>query len=114
MKSSSLPTTILHENGHVNESISDANNNQQIEKDSSPVPTDKLVFTTTTTTTNPKSSYWTVTDREAEWYKLSIPVNQSILNNRNQSVPCKKLPKPYERKKFTSNNNDQIDRPTYV
>lgn len=102
MKSSSLATTILHENSPVNDSISNTNNNQQIEK---------LVFTTTSTT-NSKSSYWTVTDRQPEWYKLSIPIHQSILNPTNEIVPFKRLSKISQRKKLNSNNSDQIDQPT--
>jgi len=102
MKSSSLPTTILHENSPVNDSISNTNNNQQIEK---------LVFTTTSIT-NSKSSYWTVTDRQPQWYKLSIPIHQSILNPTNEIVPFKRLSKISQRKKLNSNNSDQIDQPT--
>jgi hypothetical protein len=107
MKSSSLATTILHENSPLNDSISNTNNNQQIEKHS----TEKLVFTTTSTT-NSKSSYWTVTDRQPEWYKLSIPIHQSILNPTNEIVPFKRLSKISQRKKLNSNNSDQIDQPT--
>ncbi len=114
MRSSSLATTILQENSLVKSSTSNTNNNQEIEKHSSSIYTDKLVFTTTSTT-NSKSSYWTVTDRQPEWYKLSIPIHHSILNLTHEIVPFKKLSKPFEkRKKSKSNNNDQIDRPTYV
>ncbi len=105
MRSSSLPTTILHENNPVKESTSNTDNNQQIET------TNKLVFNTTSTT-NSKSSYWTVTDREAEWYKLSIPIDQSILNPTKDIVPFKKLTKISERKKLKLNNNDRINQPT--
>lgn len=106
MRSSSLTTTILHEN----DSLSDTNSNQQIENHSSSISTDNLLFTTTSTT-NPKSSYWSVTDRQPEWYKLPIPINPSSLNTTNEIVPYKKLS---GRNKSNSNNNEPIDRPTYV
>jgi predicted double-glycine peptidase len=111
MRSSSLATTIFHENSPINESTSNANHNQQIDKHSSIVPLDKLVFTTTSTT-NSKASYWTVTDRQPEWYKLSIPIHQSILNSKHEIVPFKRLIKVPEKKKVNSNKNDRIDRPT--
>jgi hypothetical protein len=111
MRSSSLATTILHENLQNKESTSDTDNNQQIEKHSSPIPTDNLLFNAALTT-NSKSSFWTVTDRQPEWYKLSIPINSSLLNHTNQIVPFKKLSKTSERKKSKSTNTDQIDRPT--
>ncbi|CAF2965068.1 unnamed protein product [Rotaria sp. Silwood2] len=112
ISSSSLSPMIFHENGSVNESISDTNDSQQTEKQSSLVPTNKLVFTTTYAATNSKSSYWTVTDRQPEWYKLSIPINQSILNNRKQTVSYKTLSKTVQINKSNLNNNDRIDRPT--
>ncbi len=110
MRSSSLATTILHENSPVKELISNTNNNQQIEKHSSSISTEELVFTTTSTI-NSKSSYWTVTDRQPEWYKLSIPIHQSILNPTKEIVPFKRLAKIPQRKKFNSNDNDRIDQP---
>jgi hypothetical protein len=113
MRSSSLATTILHENTPVKESISNTNNNQPIKQPSSPVAIDELVFTTTSTT-NSKLSYWTVTDRQAEWYKLSIPISPSILNPTKDMVPYKRLAKLSGGKKFDSNKNDRIDQPTYV
>jgi hypothetical protein len=113
MRSSSLATTIFHENSPINESTSSTNHNQQIDKHSSPISLDKLVFTTTSTTSS-KESYWTVTDRQPEWYKLSIPIHQSITNPKNTIVPFKRLVKVPERKKSNSNKNDRIDRPTYV
>jgi hypothetical protein len=119
MRSSSLTTTILNENGCDNEcllEIMKENNNQQEEIHSSPIITDKLVFKTSKL--NPKSSFWTIIDRQAEWYKLTIPVNQSTNNNNtNQSsliVPYRLLPNIFERKKSNSNINDQIDELTYV
>ena len=110
MRTSSITTTILHENGHVNETESDINNDSQIEKHFSPASPNNLLFTATSKP-NSKSSYWSVTDRQAEWYKLSIPINQPI---SNQIVPYKKLSKPFERRKSNFNNNDKIDRPMYV
>ena len=79
---------------------------------------DKLVFKTSKL--NPNASYWTVTDRQAEWYKLTIPVNQSTnnySNNTTQSsltVPYRLLPNILERKKSNLNINDQTDELTYV
>jgi hypothetical protein len=112
MRSSSLTTTILNENACTNEYLLETmkeNDNQQEENYFSPIITDKLVFKTSKL--NPKSSYWIVTDRQAEWYKLTIPVNQSINNNTNQSsliVPYRLLSNIFERKK----SNDQIDELT--
>jgi hypothetical protein len=116
MRSSSLTTTILNENACTNECLLETtkeNDNQQKEKYSSPIITDKLVFKTSKL--NPKSSYWIVNDRQAEWYKLTIPVNQSTNTNTNQSsliVPHRLLPNIFERKKSNSNINDQIDELT--
>jgi hypothetical protein len=110
MRTSSLTTTILHENGHVNETVSDMNDDSQIEQDFAPASPDNLLFTTASKAPS-KSSYWAVTDRQPEWYKLSIPINQPI---SNQIVPYKKLSKTFERRKSNSNNNEKIDRPTYV
>ncbi|CAF1641423.1 unnamed protein product, partial [Rotaria sordida] len=106
MRSSSLTTTILKENGCTNEcslETTKENDNQKQEKCSTPVYIDKLVFKTSKL--NPKSSYWTVTDRQAEWYKLTIPVNQSTNNNSNNTkessltVSYRLLPNILERKK---------------
>lgn len=78
-------------------------------------PDNKLVFTTVTTTPSiPKSSYWTVTDRQPEWYRLSIPANQSIFNKKSDIVPYKKLPKLFQRDKSKIRNEDQIDQPRYL
>ncbi|CAF0933838.1 unnamed protein product [Rotaria sp. Silwood1] len=110
--SSSLSPMILHENGSISESFSDTNDSQHIDKQSSLVSTNKFVFNTTLTTTNSKLLYWIVTDRQPEWNKLSIPINQSILNNKNQLVPYKKLSKTLQINKSNSNNNDLIDQPT--
>src|SRR5271170_1933811 len=110
MRSSSLTTTILNESTCTNECLLETmkENDHQVE---SPVITDKLVFKTSKL--NPKSSYWTVTDRQAEWYKLTIPVNQSTNNSTNQqsslTVPCRLLSNIIERKKSNSNLNDQND-----
>ena len=118
MRSSSLTTTILNESTCPNEYLLETmkeNDHQEDENRSSPVVTDKLVFKTSQL--NPKSSYWTVTDRQTEWYKLTIPVNQSSNNNTNQSaliVPCRLLPNIIERKKSNSNLNDQNEEITYV
>ena len=113
MRSSSLPTTILHEKTPVDESISSTNSNEQLDRCDSPIPIDKLVFTTASTT-NSKSSYWTVTDRESEWYKLSIPTHSSIQNPTYETVPYKRVAKVLERKKANAHKNERIDRPTYV
>jgi hypothetical protein len=122
MRSSSLTTTILNENGHTNECLLETtkenNNHHQKERRSSPVVIDKLVFKTSKLNAN--ASYWTVTDRQTEWYKLTVPVNQSshnYNNNTNQlslTVPYRLLPNIFERKKSNSNINDQIDELTYV
>ncbi len=117
MRSSSLTTTILNENTCINECLLETtkeNDHQDEEKHSSTIITDKLVFKTSKL--NPKSSYWTVTDRQAEWYKLTIPVNQSTVNNTNQSslkVPYRLLSNIIERKKSNSNLDDQNDEITY-
>jgi hypothetical protein len=125
MRSSSLTTTILNENGASNECVLETtkeNDNQQPERRSSPVITDKLVFKTSKL--NPKSSYWTVVDRQAEWYKLTIPVNQLTNNNNNNNsthtnqsslaVPYRLMSNLIERKKSNSNANEQIDELTYI
>ena len=121
MRSSSLTTTILNENAHTNDGLSDItkeNDNHQKERRSSPVIIDKLVFKTAKLNTN--SSYWTVTDRQAEWYKLTIPVNQSTnncANNASQAsliTPYRLLPNIFERKKSSTNLNDQNEELTYV
>jgi hypothetical protein len=118
MRSSSLTTTILNENGISNECVLETtkeNDNQEQERRSSPIITDKLVFKTSKL--NPKSSsYWTVIDRQGEWYKLTIPVNQTTNNNNNTNqssltVPYRVLSNIMERKK--SNSNEQIDELTY-
>jgi hypothetical protein len=107
MRTSSLTTTILHENSHVNSTESDLNNDSQTENYSAAASPNNLLFTAASKT-NSKSSYWTVTDRQAEWYKLSIPVNQPI---SSKIVPYKKLSKPFARRKSNLNPNDKIDRP---
>lgn len=113
MRSSSLTTTILNESTCINECLLDPtkeNDNQQEEKHSSNLSTDKLVFRTSKL--NPKSSYWIVTDRQAEWYKLTIPVNQSSNNNTinpsSLAVQTRLLSNIIERK----NLNDQMDELT--
>jgi hypothetical protein len=111
MRSSSLATTIFHEkNSPTDESTSNINHNPPIDKHSSYVSLDKLVFTTSTT--NSKAPYWTVTDRQPEWYKLSIPIHQPTSNSKDNNVPFKRLVKIPERKKRNSNKNDRIDQPT--
>lgn len=120
MRSSSLTTTILKENGCENDSVQETtkeNTNQQPEKRSTPVVVDTLVFKTSKL--NPNSSYWTVTDRQAEWYKLTIPLNQTTNTNSNNlkqslSVPCRLLPNVIERRKSNLNINDQNEEIVYV
>ncbi|CAF0979360.1 unnamed protein product [Rotaria sp. Silwood1] len=114
MRSSSLTTTILKENGCTNEcslETTKENDNKQQEKSSTPLYLDKLVFKTSKL--NPKSSYWTVIDRQAEWYKLTIPVNQSTNNNNTKEssliVPYRLLSNILERKKSNLNMNDHND-----
>ncbi|CAF1637319.1 unnamed protein product [Adineta ricciae] len=119
LRSSSLTTTILNENAHTNDDLSDItkeNDNHQKERRSSPVIIDKLVFKTAKLNMN--SSYWTVTDRQAEWYKLTIPVNQSTNNCANHAsqtsliTPYRLLPNIFERKKSSTNLNDQNEELT--
>ncbi|CAF5007273.1 unnamed protein product [Rotaria sp. Silwood1] len=119
MRSSSLTTTILKENGCTNEcslETTKENDNKQQEKSSTPLYLDKLVFKTSKL--NPKSSYWTVIDRQAEWYKLTIPVNQSTNNNNTKEssliVPYRLLSNILERKKSNLNMNDHNDEIMYV
>ena len=122
MRSSSLTTTILNEANPLHENALETtkeNDQNQVERRAAPVITDKLVFTTSKT--NPKSAHWTVTDRQADWYKLTIPVNQastassSSSTSTNQSAltaSYRSLPRPFERKKSNSNTNDQIEEIT--
>ncbi|UJR21433.1 hypothetical protein I4U23_024519 [Adineta vaga] len=120
LRSTSLTTTIFNENGHTNDcqlETTKENDNHQKEKRSSPAIIDKLVFKTSKL--NPNSSYWTVTDRQAEWYKLTIPVNQSTNSSSNNNINPSSLITPYrllstlfERKKSNMNLNDQIDELT--
>lgn len=107
MRSSSLATTIFHENNPLNQSTSETN----LEASSSAIPDDKLLFTTTSTP-NLKSSFWTVTDRQPEWYKLSIPIPQSTLNSKIEPVLSKRLVRTSNKKKPNRNSNDRIDQPT--
>ena len=107
MRSSSLATTIFHENNPVNQPTTDT----AVESDSSAVSNDKLLFTTTSAA-NSKSSFWTVTDRQPEWYKLSIPINQSALNTKIEAVPSKRSVRTSNKKKFNCNKNPSIDQPT--
>ncbi|CAF0899500.1 unnamed protein product [Adineta ricciae] len=106
MRTSSLTTTILHTNSHVNNPTFDSNNDQQIEKYSP----NNLVFTTTSKA-NTKSSYWTVTDREPEWYKLAMPANLSISDTIKQMASYRKISTTSERNTSRSNQNDQIGQP---
>ncbi|CAF0919223.1 unnamed protein product [Adineta steineri] len=123
MRSSSLTTTILNENGHANDYLLETtkeNDNHQKEKRSLPVIIDKLVFKTSKL--NPNLPYWTVTDRQSEWYKLTTPVNQSTSNCNNNNnnntyqssltASYRLLPTIFERKKSNSNLNDQTDELT--
>ena len=109
MRSSSLTTTIFNESTCANECLLETTKENDHQGESI-VITDKLVFKTSKL--NPKSSYWTVTDRQAEWYKLTIPVNQSTNSNNNTNpsssltVPCRSLSNIIERKKSNSNLND--------
>lgn len=92
------------------------NDNRPKEKRSTPVVVDKLVFKTGKL--NPNSSYWTVSDRQAEWYKLTIPVNQANSNHSSNATqaalatPYRLLPSVFERKKSSSNLSDQNDELT--
>lgn len=116
MRSSSLTTTILNENPCNSDYLSELmkeNDNQNEDRSCSPVPTDKLVFKTSKL--NPKSSFWTVTDRQAEWYKLTIPVNQSSTTSTNSSAlitPSRSLSTVFERKKSSSNLHEQNEELT--
>lgn len=112
MRSKASTPNSFHENDSGNESTLDTNDNQQIEKQYSLGPNNKLVFTTTSTTTTKSVPYWTVTDRQPEWYKLSIPINQAIFNsNKNKVVPYKKVPRTIDRNQSKSNNHDEITVP---
>lgn len=107
MRSSSLATTIFHANNPVNQPTTDT----IVESEASVVSNDKLLFTTTSAATS-KSSYWTVTDRQPEWYKLSIPINQSSLNSKIEGVPSKRLVRTSNKKKSNSKKSTSIDQPT--
>ena len=112
MRSASLATTIFHEKTNSsNESTSNNNHPSPVDKHSSVVSLNKLVFSTAPTT-NSKAPYWTVTDRQPEWYKLSIPIHQSASNSKDNNVPYKRLVKIPERKRLNSNRSDRIDQPT--
>lgn len=120
MRSSSLTTTILNENACANDylaELSKENGHPDEEQNrlSSLPMIDKFVFKTSKL--NPKSSFWTVMDRQADWYKLTIPVNQTSTNPINASsltVPCRLLPNPIERKKSNSNLNEITEEITSV
>jgi len=120
MRSSSLTTTILNENPCNSDYVAELmkeNDGQNEDRACSPIPTDKLVFKTSKL--NPKSSYWTVTDRQAEWYKLTIPVNQSStstthVNPSTLITPSRLLSTVFERKRSSSNLHDQNEELTYV
>jgi len=97
MRSSSLATTIFHENSPIKASISDPLISQSNEK----------LLLTTTSTINSKSSFWTVTDREPEWYKLSIPISACLSNTTRDTVPaCREFIQPSKSKR-----QDQIGQP---
>lgn len=116
MRSSSLTTTILNENASTNDYLFDItkeNGYHEEEKYTSSQITDKLVFKTSKLI--PKSSFWTVMDRQADWYKLTIPVNQTSTPNINPSsliVPCRLLSNSIERKKSNSNLTDHPEEIT--
>lgn len=103
MRSSSLATTIFHENSPMQGSMSDSLVSQSNEKSFS---TDKLLLRTTSTI-NTKSSFWTITDRESEWYKLSIPISTNSLTTTKETVPSYK--KCIHSSK--SKRQDQLDQP---
>ena len=115
VQSDSLTSTVFHENIDVNEARLETDNNQQIEKQISSSETNKLLLNSSIVSTiNSKSPYWMVTDRQSEWYKLSIPDNQALLKKKNLIVPCKILSNIFKTTQINSNNNDRIDRPRYT
>jgi hypothetical protein len=116
MRSTSLTTTILNETNDINECPLDMI--KENEQHTPPIPIDQFVFTTSKCT--PKSSFWTVTDRQNEWYKLTIPINHATTNSNVSSassslhVSCRQLSNRCERKQSNSNVNEQFDDITYV
>ncbi|CAF1423705.1 unnamed protein product [Rotaria magnacalcarata] len=111
LRTSASPPLLLTEAGSGNESTVDTDDNQKTEIFASLGPNNKLVFTTTSTT-NSKASYWTVTDRQPQWYKLSIPINQSIFNYKTQIVPYKRLSEKIQNEKPKSDSDEQINEPS--
>lgn len=117
MRSSSLITTILTETTHHNEcpmELTKENEETKDERRSLTTSNDQFVFSTSKS--NPKTSFWTVIDRQAEWYKLTIPVQQQTTNssttNKNLSVTCRTLEKTWQRKKSNSNINENNEKIT--
>ena len=89
----------------MNDSILGTDNNQEIKKQTSSIETDEFLLNSVSTI-NSKSPYWIVTDRQAEWYKLSIPDNQSLLKKKNLIIPCKVLSNiSKQRTQLDSNRN---------
>lgn len=115
MRSTALPTTILHESGRSDLCISGNNidpSDSTIDTPTSLTLADDLVFKTTTA--NSKSSFWLVTDRQTEWYKLRIPVHLPTNNPEDRIVPFKTLPSTARKKKLKTEMNSGITRPAYV
>lgn len=117
MRSSSLVTTILTETHHHNQcsiEMSKENDQRKDERRSLPNATDKLVFSTWKTQSN--ASFWTVIDRQAEWYKLTIPIQQNNASTAKSdlSVTCRTLSNGWQRKKSNSNLHETAEKITCV
>ena len=106
MRSSALPTTIFHENNHINAEIHSDSNPCPSDQTNSSIPANELVFTTTSI--NPKSSFWTVTDRQSDWYKLRIPKDPTLNNQIDEKLSFKLLTEIARRRKHEEISADEL------
>ena len=112
MRSSSLTTTILNENISVSSCLAETskeNDYNQTERGSSPKIDDQFVLTMSKD--NPKLSFWTVSDRQADWYKLTVPIQPTSSSNA-LTVSSRLLPKIFQRTKSNSHSQDSNDEIT--
>lgn len=112
MRSSALPTRILHEKWFDESSViekSDSNCEQTNLGENS----NEFVFQTASNF-QPKSSFWTVTDRQAEWYKLSVPNQFSKDKVKLVSEKFEVLDEKRRKSKSKRNFVEMIDNPKFV
>jgi hypothetical protein len=90
------------------------NNSSMIDKHGLSTVVNDLVFATNTTAIHSKATFWTVVDRQSDWYKLRLPTNRWLADTVNELAPLHFVSKQGQTIESTQQINGEHNRPVYV